>query len=83
LFIGPYDLSQALGYPGQVDHPEVMKVIRSVVLKAHSSDKKLGTFTDNFEMMQFVKDIGFHFIAHSVDVNIFLNACGNIKKEHK
>jgi 4-hydroxy-2-oxoheptanedioate aldolase len=79
LFIGPYDLSQALGVPGQVDHPKVLKVMKDVVLKAQRSNKKLGTFTDNVNMLHLVRDIGFDFIAHSVDVNIFLNACSNIK----
>ncbi|MCZ4280104.1 aldolase/citrate lyase family protein [Kiloniella laminariae] len=30
IFIGPADLSSDLGYPGQPDHPEVMKVITEI-----------------------------------------------------
>lgn len=30
-FIGPYDLSQSLGVPGQVDHPRVIKEMEHIV----------------------------------------------------
>ena len=30
LFIGPADLSQSMGLPGQIDHPDVVKAIERV-----------------------------------------------------
>jgi 4-hydroxy-2-oxoheptanedioate aldolase len=80
LFIGPYDLSQSIGYPGQVDHPEVLKVLKDVVSKAQKKNKILGTFTDSAAMLKLMKDIGFQYLAHSVDVNIFMNACKSLKE---
>ncbi|MEL7104743.1 MAG: aldolase/citrate lyase family protein [Pseudomonadota bacterium] len=34
LFIGPADLSASLGHPGQVDHPDVVKVIDDTMARA-------------------------------------------------
>jgi 4-hydroxy-2-oxoheptanedioate aldolase len=31
VFIGPYDLSTSLGYPGQIDHPQTEKAIQQVL----------------------------------------------------
>ena len=31
LFIGPMDISQSLGYPGDPAHPEVQQVVRQVI----------------------------------------------------
>ncbi len=31
VFVGPFDLSQALGVPGQVDHPSVLAAVESIV----------------------------------------------------
>ncbi len=31
IFIGPYDLSQSPGYPGQINHPEVLKEMKLIV----------------------------------------------------
>ncbi len=34
IFVGPFDLSQALGIPGQVDHPEVLAHVTAIVTEA-------------------------------------------------
>ena len=38
LFIGPSDLSQSMGLPGQVDHPEVWKAIERVAAAARKAN---------------------------------------------
>lgn len=42
LFIGPFDLSAALGYVGQPDHPEVRACIADVEQAAKRAGKRLG-----------------------------------------
>jgi len=49
VFIGPYDLSQSLGLPGQVNHPLVKKKMKQVVEKVRSKEKYVGTFVDDLE----------------------------------
>jgi 4-hydroxy-2-oxoheptanedioate aldolase len=41
IFIGPYDLSQALGVPGHFDHPKVLEAIEGIVATAAS--RKVAT----------------------------------------
>ena len=43
LFIGPYDLSASLGYPGDPDHPEARSAIAKVEAAAKSAGAALGT----------------------------------------
>ncbi len=43
LFIGPNDLAQSMGHPGQTGHPDVQKVIEDVCALAREKDIILGT----------------------------------------
>ncbi len=49
VFIGPSDLSQSLGYPGQVDHPEVDKTIRKTIEEIVKAGKTPGVFLGNIK----------------------------------
>jgi 4-hydroxy-2-oxoheptanedioate aldolase len=43
FFIGPTDLAQSLGYPGQNGHPEVQKVVQETFNRIHAAGKASGT----------------------------------------
>jgi 4-hydroxy-2-oxoheptanedioate aldolase len=74
IFIGPYDLSQALGLPGDIDSPFVLREIEKIISIARSMNKKVGIFTDSKESLFRYKTLGVEMIAFSVDVNIYINA---------
>ena len=78
LFVGPYDLSQSVGKPGEVDAPEVVTLMREIAGKAKAKDVLLGAFCDTPENAKLLRDEGFSYIAYSVDVNIFLEAIKNL-----
>jgi 4-hydroxy-2-oxoheptanedioate aldolase len=78
IFIGPYDLSQSLGVPGQITHPTVIEAMNKVVKKAKSSGKVIGTFTDTPQLAEMWKKAGVQYISYSVDVGIFTEACASI-----
>jgi 4-hydroxy-2-oxoheptanedioate aldolase len=80
LFIGPYDLSQSLGLPGQIDHPKVKNEVASIVEKAKKRDIIVGTFADTIDGARMWKQEGIQYISHSVDVGIFMDACSEIIK---
>jgi 4-hydroxy-2-oxoheptanedioate aldolase len=40
--IGPNDFSQSLGYPGQPDHPEVIKAMHEITQRIHQAGRKMG-----------------------------------------
>lgn len=75
LFIGPYDLSQALGLPGEIEHPKVLEAIRGIIAMAKRKGKTVGVFADSTAQAQRWIDAGVQYIAYSVDVGLFYAAC--------
>lgn len=75
IFIGPYDLSQSLGVPGQIDAPVVLSKIKQIVATARARGKAVGIYADHVEEARRWRDLGVQFVAVSVDVGIFLRAC--------
>lgn len=71
LFIGPYDLSQSLGLPGKIDHPEVVRLISNIVEKINKAGKIAGTFVDTKVTAKQMMSLGFTYLAYSVDISLF------------
>jgi len=67
FFIGPGDLSQSLGLPDQIDHPEVVKVIDEVVASVVQAGKVPGFVS--FKEAEYMAK-GVRYIAH-MDGNLF------------
>lgn len=80
LFIGPYDLSQSLGVPGQVNNPKVVEAMKHIVEKANAKDKVIGCFVDTLDDMEMWKSLGLQYLSYSVDVGIFYEACKAIQE---
>lgn len=80
LFIGPYDLSQSLGVPGQVNNPKVVEAMKHIVEKANAKDKVIGCFVDTLEDLKMWKSLGLQYLSYSVDVGIFYEACKQIQE---
>jgi 4-hydroxy-2-oxoheptanedioate aldolase len=78
LFIGPYDLSQSLGVPGQVSHPSVIEAITNITEQAKKAGVVTGVFCDTFEAAALWRSAGIQYLSWSVDVGIFTEACSNI-----
>ena len=75
LFIGPYDLSQALGIPGEIEHPRVLEEMRKIIAVAKRKNKTIGVFADSLTQTRRWIDAGVQYIAYSVDVGLFYTAC--------
>jgi 4-hydroxy-2-oxoheptanedioate aldolase len=83
LFIGPYDLSQSLGVPGQVSHPTVIEAIRKIAEQAKKAGIVTGVFCDTFEAAALWRKTGIQYLSYSVDVGIFTEACKSITNQLK
>ena len=81
LFIGPYDLSQSLGIPGQVDHPLVEDKILEIIEKCKKKKIIVGIFTDKIEDTLKWFKLGVKYLSYSVDVGIFYESCKTILKK--
>ena len=66
IFIGPTDLSSAMGYPGQANHPEVQKMIDYLVDEIRTAGKAAGTTAYDLDTLRRCKERGFQYIAYSV-----------------
>lgn len=81
IFIGPYDLSQSLGCPGDINNPKVIKLMTLIVEKSLSRGKYVGTFVDTIENVKLWHKVGVQFFAYSVDVGMFYDALSSMKKQ--
>lgn len=79
IFVGPYDLSQSLGVPGQTEHPIVEEKIRFIVEKASKKNIVVGTFVDDAGQAKKWMEAGVQYIACSVDTGIFYQACKQLR----
>lgn len=74
VFLGPYDLSQSLGIPGEVDNPKVIALMEKVIEKAKRKNKFIGTFADTVENGKKWLDTGVQYLSYSVDVGIIMDS---------
>jgi 4-hydroxy-2-oxoheptanedioate aldolase len=81
IFIGPYDMSQSLGIPGQVNNPILTREIEKLVKKCREKGKHVGIYADNVETAKRYKDLGVKYIGVSVDLNIFGRAVSELADE--
>ena len=65
LFIGPSDLAQSLGLPGQPNHPDVTALADKVVAKCKNAGIKTGTVAYTPALVEQVIDRGFDMIVAS------------------
>jgi len=66
VFIGPTDLSSAMGYPGQVKHPEVQGMIERLVKQIRAAGKTAGTIAYDLDTLRRCKELGFQYIVYGV-----------------
>lgn len=75
IFLGPYDLSQSLGIPGQVQDPRVQQRMEEATAKIRAAGKAVGTFAGDPETACRWKRVGVQYLAVGVDVGLFAQVC--------
>jgi 4-hydroxy-2-oxoheptanedioate aldolase len=71
VYFGAYDLSQALGYPGDVKHHQVVDAIRNGVDLVVRNKKTAGGFVPRRkDDIKWLLDMGMRFITYEVDSSI-------------
>lgn len=68
LFIGPMDIIQSLGHPGDPAHPEVQQVVRQVIDTCNANKKPFGIFVGTTEAARKYRDLGASYIAIASDL---------------
>lgn len=67
VFLGPYDLSQSLGVPGQVDHPKVRGMMEQAVAACRLAGVAAGVYADSVEAVRHWVGMGVQYVAVGVD----------------
>ncbi len=75
IFLGPYDLSQSLGIPGQVHDPRVVDRMQEAAEQINKAGLSVGTFADSAETARKWIDAGVRYVSLSVDTGIYLKGC--------
>lgn len=81
VYIGAYDLSVALGLPGEVNHPSVLKELEKAVKKIIIAKKSAGCMVHNSSDLKKFKAIGVQFLTYKVDSAIIYDAVLQIRGE--
>jgi 4-hydroxy-2-oxoheptanedioate aldolase len=81
LFLGPYDISQSLGVPGQVRSAKVESALKAAAAKARKQGRAVGSYAKDTEMGKWLLDLGVQYLSINVDATIFMQACEGIVKE--
>ena len=80
-FLGPYDLSQSMGIPGEVTHARVREAMRAIASAAARHGVAVGCFANSPEQAKIWMGEGVTYLAYSVDSEIFRSRCGVIRAE--
>lgn len=74
VFVGPYDLSQSLGVPGEVEHPLVVEKMKQIVSECLKKNVFVGNFTETVAQTERWAAQGLRYLSYSVDVGILYEA---------
>jgi 4-hydroxy-2-oxoheptanedioate aldolase len=68
LFVGPGDLSAAMGHIGNIGHPEVQTLIEKAAKDSHAAGKPVGIVGPNPDMVRRFIGYGYDFAAIGSDI---------------
>lgn len=72
LFMGPGDLSAAMGQLGNIAHPDIQAVLKSAAARAKKIGKPIGIVGPTPEMVQQFIDYGYDYVAIASDMGMMM-----------
>ena len=67
VYLGIYDLSAAVGVPGDLHHPKVLNTVRECVARIEAHGAVAGSVAPDPDYLEILFDAGFRFLSYSVD----------------
>ena len=81
IYFGAYDLSQALGHPGEPRHPNVVAAIRQGTERVERLGKCAGGFVpQSKDDIKWLLDLGMRFITYEVDSSILFRHVRDLRE---
>ncbi len=81
VFFGPSDLSASMGYPGQVNHPEVVAAIENGIERLQAVNVPAGVMALDVDMAKHFMAKGALFTAVGVDLVILAQAVADLREQ--
>ena len=83
LFVGLFDLSKALGIPGDVTNPLVIDYLGEIIEKGNSAEKYVGTIATTKEKIVEFYEMGVKYIVYLVDCDVIRSAYASVVEVFK
>jgi 4-hydroxy-2-oxoheptanedioate aldolase len=83
IFIGPADLSAALGHRGKPNHPEVQRAIEDALQTIKQNGKAAGILMADETMARHYIELGFTFVAVGTDVGLLVKGTSALAQRFK
>jgi len=83
VFIGPADLSAALGHRGNSGHPEVQRVIEDAILRVKKAGKAVGILSADENLARRYLELGATFVAVGVDTSVLMRGLKTLAGKFK
>ncbi len=80
-FLGPYDISQSFGIPGDVRNPVVEDALRAACATARDAGVAVGSYARDIDMGRWLLSIGVQYLAYNVDATVYMEACERFMAE--
>jgi len=77
IFIGPRDLSGAMGYVGDLMNPAVVEVMADSVRRCHDLGKPIGTVGGTPEAVALYRQAGFDYVGVASDLGFMMRNCAS------
>jgi 4-hydroxy-2-oxoheptanedioate aldolase len=81
LFVGPSDLTMAMGIFGQLDHPKYQKAIQDVANAAKKHNKTAGVLLLDIREYEMYHKLGYRFLACGADASFVVKGAADMIKE--
>ena len=83
VFIGPADLSAALGHLGKPGHPDVQQAIENAIARIRASGRAAGILTIDEAQARRYLSLGCTFVAVGLDGNLLMRTTGELAARFK
>ena len=78
IFMGPGDLSGAMGHVGNLMHPDVVSLMADGVRRCHAAGKPVGTVGGTPEAVATYRSAGFDYIGCASDLGLLMRSCAGV-----
>ena len=82
LFVGPADLSRALGVFGDLESETYQRAVEHVIDVGETADVPVGTFTSNVDDIDYSVEQGFDFLIGGKDASYLMNGTERVVAEY-